>query len=308
MGVIQEEPITLQKSELIRLEFNKDGYFENDIIIGTIKFEPPQEIQVNEINIKITRFQSFRVNTSKEEILRNCNQEDIHLEKLNNIPGKSYPRGIHSIPFTIFLPENIPPSFECQHKLIKAFIRYIITVEIVSGDTTYKYEEYVLIRQKPFNIPNPLIYSDQKRIKDSGESCINFHIASSDIIINKPIKFDVEIDNTKCGKNINKIEIKIYRKINFMKDNEGYMFERMIITKKYPIKCLKGEKNRYEFDDILFWDENMGKKVLDDKLNPYLKIVKDLNLLMPTFETELIKCQYFIKVIPKFDTTISEND
>ena len=308
MGAIQEEPLNLQKSKLIRLEFNKDGYFENDIIIGSIKFEPPHEIQVNEINIKITRFQSFIVNTSKEEILRNCNQEEISLKKLNDIPGKSYPRGIHNIPFTIFLPENIPPSFECQHKLKKAFIRYIFTVEIISGDTTYKYEEYLLIRQKPFNIPSPLIYSDPKGIKDSGESCISLHIASSDIIINKPMKFAVEIDNTKCGIDINKIEIKIYRKYNFMKDNEGYMFERMIIKKKYPIKCLKGVKDRYEFEDILFWDENIGKKVLDDKLNPYLNKVKDLNLLMPSLETELIKIHYFMKVTPKFKISISEKD
>jgi len=308
MGAAEEEPLTLQKSELINLDFNKDGYFESDIIIGSIKFEPPHEIKVNKINITITRFQSFIVNSSKEKILRNDNQEEIQFEILNNIPAKSYPRGIHRIPFHIFLPENIPPSFECQHKLQKAFIRYILTAEIISNDTTYKHEEYLLIQQKPFNIPNPLIYLDQKTIKTSGESCISLHIATSDIIINKPMKLAVEIDNTKCGIDVIKIKIKIYRRISFTKDYEGYIFENMIIKKKYPIECLKGEKNKYEFEDILFRDEEIGKKILDDKLNPYLNKVKDLNLLMPSLETELIKCEYFMKVTPKFDTSISEKD
>ena len=301
MGTTQYGSLILQKNELMTLTLNKDGYYENQLISGVISLETNYEFTLKEINIHIEILQSFRIEESKNKCLNNYFQTKILSKKLNiskifksqNYQNIIVKKGIYSIPFDIFLPEKIPPSFEYPVENKKTFIRYIIASELISENKAFLTEKYLLIRQRPFNIPCPIKYQDIKTIKSNGiinkgESGINLYIQSNDIIINYPMKFSVEIDNTKCESDVKEINVKLFRILTFIKNNDKIQDNVLIIEKEYPIICMSGEKSNFNFDDIILRDE-IKKMHFIDELNPYRDNIYDLNLLMPSLESKISK-------------------
>ena len=119
MGTTKYGSLILQKNELMTLTLNKDGYYESQLVNGVIKLEAESEFILKEINISIEMFQSFRVEESKDKCLNNYFQSKIFSQKLNiskifksqNSQNINVKKGNYSIPFDIFLPEKIPPSF-----------------------------------------------------------------------------------------------------------------------------------------------------------------------------------------------------
>ena len=318
----EEGKVILQKSELVNLEFKKEEYFESQLVEGFILFTPTKEIYLDEIVIKIKMFQSFKIYESKDKYINNFLQKKIILKRLNlpnifnclnsqNIPIKI---GIHKIPFKFFLPKNIPPSFEYPRENKKGNIRYIFTAEIISGKEKYITEEYLIIKQRAFIYPPQTILKiqDKKVIKVlgkiKGESELSVYIPSKNIKINEPIKFEVNIDNTKNEEDVIKINIKVIRIVLFSKNNDIYKYETTIINKKNPTKCLKGEKKMFIFDDIILRDNELKEIEFNEKIFPYLGRIKDLNILMPSMETPIMRCEYKLEISTIFDINVLDND
>ena len=256
MGNEEEGHLILHKNEMVKIEFKKEGYFESQLVEGFIILQPTKEITVDEIIIRIRMLQSFRITESKDKLITNFLQKKIFLKKLNlphifncinahNIPIKI---GIHKIPFKFFLPRNVPPSFEYPRTNKKGNVRYIFTAEILSGYEKYITEEYFIIKQRPFIYPpqTRLKIQDTKVIKANevikGESSISVYTQSKNMIINEPLKYEVEIDNIKSEEDVIKINIKVIRTVFFKKNNDIYKYETTIISQKSTTKCLKGNK------------------------------------------------------------------
>jgi len=318
MGTTQYGSLILQKNELMTLTLNKDGYYEGQLVSGTINLEVESEFIIKEINIYIEMLQSFRIEESSNKFLNNYFNAKIFSKKINiskifksqNYQNINVKKGIYSIPFDIFLPEKIPPSFEYPVKNKKAFIRYIIASELISENKNFLTEKYLIIRQRPFNIPSPIKYQDIKAIKSNGifnkgESGININMPTNDLIINNPIKFSVEIDNTKSESDVKEINVKLFKLITCIKNNESNTDNVLIIEKTYSIICRKGEKNNFNFDDIILRDE-LKKMDFIDKLNPYRDNIYDLNLLMPSLESKIIKCEYKLQVSLEYSDNVLE--
>ena len=316
-----EDNLILQKSENLKFEFTKEGYFENQLIEGILNFQNNKEMKIDEISINIRIIESYNLLESKNKIT-NSFQKKIFSKKFNlpkifhtkNTKNIPIPSALHRIPFRLFLPKNIPPSFEYPRENKKGYIRYIFTGEVISGEEKYITEEYLIIKQRPFDFPpqTRLKIQDKKVIqteasKLKGESGISIFTPNKNIIINDPIKFEVDIDNTKCEEDIIKINSKVVRKVIFKKDKDLYNSESIIINKKYPIKCLKGEKKRFNYEDLILKDIDLKDLYFPDKLNPYLGKIKDLNLLMPSLDSPIIKCEYKLEISSEFDTNIVES-
>ena len=312
----KEDNVISHKSDLISIELGNLNYYESQLLSGNVKLEPNSEIIVNGINIQLKRIQCFYLSKNQtnnfNEVLFVENLDiSKHFKKANNNNNSfKAPRGIHRIPFEKFLPSGIPPSFEYPHSSKKGYIRYILTAELVLENEKEKHlsEEYICIKQRPFNVPSNFRYSDAKTIKKKGESCLNIYIGSLDLIINNPIKIGLEIDNKKCEDNSKKIKIKVFRTITLKSINEDIKSETKIIEKNYPFKCLKGETMKNDYEDILFRDEDLKDINFEDKVNPYLGNIYDVNLLMPSFESEIIKCEYRLEIYSSYNTDLDKKD
>ena len=318
MGTTKYGSLILQKNELMTLTLNKDGYYESQLVSGVIRLEAESEFILKEINISIEMFQSFRVEESRDKFLNNYCQAKIFSQKLyiskifksQNSQNIKVQKGNYSIPFDIFLPEKIPPSFVYPVKNKSTFIRYIIAAELISENKVFKTENHLLIRQRPFNIPSPIKYQDIKAIKSNGiinkgESGITLYITTNDMIINYPMKFSVEIDNTKCKSNVKEINVQLYRIITFIKNNETIQDNVLIIEKAYSIICLQGEKSNFNFDDIILRDA-LKKMDFIAQLNPYKDNIYDFDLLMPSLESKIIKCEYNLQVSLEYSDNVLE--
>ena len=308
----EEDKVILQKSDLISIELDELNYYESQLLIGKIKLEPSSEIIINGINIQLKRIQSFYLSekgtNNIEEVLLIKSLDIQKNFKSQNSKRIKVPRGIHRINLeNIFLPKGIPPSFEYPRSPNKAFIRYILSAELLLENEKEKHltEEYICIRQRPFNMPSKIKYSDKKTIKKKSESCLNLEIGTLDLIINNPIKFGLGIDNKKCECDSEKINIGIFRTITLKAIKNDIIYETKIIEKSYPFKCLKGIMKE-EYEDILFRDGDLKGINFEDKNNPYLGNVSDVNLLMPSLESDIIKCEYRLEVSPSYDANISD--
>ena len=317
----EEGYLMLRKSDIISIELSESSFYESQLVNGSLKLECSDEVIINEINIKIRMLQSFIILKLNAQNITNFSQDDIFSEKLDlhsifgnkNSENNKISKGIHQIPFNFFLPSKLLPSFEFPKMDNKSFIRYILTVELTVGNKKHITEEFLRICQRPFNIPSPIKYSDIKIIKSpglisKGESCINLLIASCDLRINDPLKFGIEIDNTKCELNVKAIQIKIIRIITYIKGDEKITFRKEIINKKYPFKCLKGEKNNVDFNDIILRDDDLKDMSFKGKLNPYLGTIDDVNLLMPSLEATFIKCEYQLNASPLYESIVLDKD
>lgn len=318
----EEDNLILQKCENLKFEFTKEEYFENQLVEGILNFQNTKEIKIDEISINIRIIESYNILESKNKI-KNSFQKKLISKKFNlprifktkNNKNISIPTALHRIPFRLFLPKNIPPSFEYPREYKKGYIRYIFTGEIISGEEKYITEEYLIIKQRPFDYPpqTRLKIQDKKIIQTSssklkGESAISAYTPNKNIIINEPIKFEVDVDNTKCEEDIIKINCKVIRKVIFKKDKDLYDSETIIINKRYPIKCLKGEKKMFKYEDLILKDIDLKDLYFPDKLNPYLGKISDLNLLMPSLDSPIIKCEYKLEISSEFDTNIVESN
>ena len=129
----EEDNIILQKNEFLNLEFKQEGHFENQLVEGQLLFYTKKDMKLDEISIEIRMLQAFKISESRNKIITDDIQKKIFSKKFNlpkifkcnatkNIP---IPPALHKIPFKIFLPKNIPPSFEYPRDNKKGYIRYI---------------------------------------------------------------------------------------------------------------------------------------------------------------------------------------
>ena len=113
----EEGYLILQKNDIISIELEKDGYYESQLLTGSIIFELNDDITVNEIIFKIRLLQAFRVKQLINQYISNFSQDIIltnalNISNLKNFKNNKIPKGINRIPFSFFLPPNLLPSFE----------------------------------------------------------------------------------------------------------------------------------------------------------------------------------------------------
>jgi hypothetical protein len=319
----EEDNIILQKNEFLNLEFKQEGHFENQLVEGQLLFYTKKDMKLDEISIEIRMLQTFKISESRNKIITNDIQKKIFSKKFNlpkifkcnatkNIP---IPPALHKIPFKIFLPKNIPPSFEYPRDNKKGYIRYIFTAEILTSEEKFVTEEYFIVKQRPFIFP-PLTkfkVQDRRVVQTTnkvlrGESSISGYTPSRNIVINGPIKFEVDADNRHCDEDIIKFNAKLIRVVTFKKDGELYSYDTMIYSKKYSVKILKKEMKVFKYEDIILKDAELKDLTFNEKSNPYLGKITDLNLLMPSMETPIMKCEYKLELSSDFDSKVCEQN
>ena len=64
----------------------------------------------------------------------------------------------------------------------------------------------------------------------------------------------------------------------------------------------------FKYEDIILKDIDLKDLYFPDKLNPYLGKIADLNLLMPSLDSPIIKCEYKLEISSEFDTNIVESN
>ena len=306
---------------MLRISLNKDSYFEDQVVSGTVTFEPRMDICLYDIYIKLRAFEYFMTIEENGQTISDLNNYqilqkslDIHtVLKTSKKDSYSVKSVSYQFPFEFNIPKDLAPSFEFPQIKKRASLRYIITVEVSSNSLSPVTEEYLFIKARPKLTSSQLRNEAKCNIKNAGfisrgESKLALIMNKNNIIMGDNIPFTAEIDNERCGVNIKEIKVTVARTVTFKKNGAEYPLRNIIIKKIYPVKVLKNSRGSFSYDDICMKDSNLKDFKYSRELNPYPNRVDDLNMLMPTMCSKLITCEYSLKISCYFDLSVLSKD
>ena len=295
----------------IKIAINKDFYYESQAIEGDIFLETRQNIIITDIALSLKQMECWLYKESDHNVFSEINNNIVHEQNANikQILGSSSQNvalnsGSYRFPFKFYLPKNLQPSFEYPQKNKAAYIRYILNAELVSHQIKATASKYILIKSRPIVIQHQVRHEDDKAIWTMGivprGNCkIAVFTVSNNYRINDIIPITVDIYNENCKNDVKNIKISIKRVLTFIdKQKKTYKSEETFYRESYDVNVPAGAKNSFHYD-IQLRDSELKGFSYNKQMNPYPNL-EDLNLLMPTLKTNLISCEYSIKVTAYF--------
>ena len=317
---LPEEQIN-NKNNLIYFPLEKISYFPGDIIQGKIFINNPQTFSFTKIFIKLQDVEAWRWKDKEES--KAINRKFIaekELDLQNNIDYNSSGEtvlqpGNYEYNFHLEIPEMIEPSIEFHNKNSNFVKRYSLLI-IVQSQTTHAQVEQTLQIKRKYFLPKEtdLIQSSSRSIKimslmKKGTSSLSIKLKDAVIKINDEISFEITINNSECKLKTHGVKIDLIRSIYFMgKDGKFKQYlEKKLKTENLSL-VLKQETKSINYK-LKFTDPEIETSL--EKLKrfyPNVNNVDDVNDLMPTIDSTLLKCGYYIKVTLYFEGFVKYND
>ena len=301
-------------SDFIKFELNKEFYLPGDTIEGNIIFDNTKNIKVNDITIYLYQKESWFIQETAEIKYGEKNNQLLckyfidFKEYLNNngilIPGK------YIFPFKIKLPNDLEPSFEYPYPNRYSYLRYSLICESNPNLPELKHQKFILIKSISDNILPKNIFSSIVNVHkwgfiDGGTTVLKVSYEKGNYQINNLVPLNIDIDNSRGKLKVKECKIRVMRTIEFKKSEgpEKYPMEKTINSKVFASEVLAYNKKNFLFQiQIIDNDLVDFKYIKEEKPYPY---INDLNILLPTIDSKLIKCDYRIQVSLYFDNFVT---
>ena len=301
-------------SDLIKLDINKEFYLSGEIIEGNLIFDNIKDIKANLISICLYQKESWFIQETAEvkygekynQIISKC---DINInEFINNneilVPGK------YIFPFKIQLPFELEPSLEYPYPNRYAYLRYILQCEFLPNLPELKHQKPILIKSISNNFLLQQVFSSIVNVHkwgffDSGTTILKVTYEKSNYQINNIVPLNIYIDNSRGKLKVKTCKIRVMRTIEFSKLEglEKYPLEKTIYSKEYLSEVLPFDKKEFIFQILLIDNDIIDFKYIKEE-NPYPNI-NNINILLPTVNSKIIKCDYRIQVSLYFDNFVT---
>ena len=313
--------IERNKSNSMIIETNKEYYFKGEIIEGNIILDCISNITLKEITISFSQNESWLIQETSDIKYGEKNNQllskfDLGINKIlnDNNEIKTLSPGRYIFPFKIELPKYLQPSFEYPIANRSGYIRYILESEVISNSIKLSTRNYILIKAGIKRLMTPKSYNAVTNVHkwgiiDGGSTILKVSYKKNNYKIDEIAPLDVEIDNTRGKLKVSQCKIRVIRIIQFSRLNkasmEKYPLEKTILTKVFSAEVFPNSKRNF-----LFGTELKDKDLLDytyiNAINPYPNI-KDINILLPSVEGGIIKCEYRLQVSVYFDNFVTAN-
>jgi len=302
---------------------NEEFYFPQEEVKGTICVESLQDIDVYGLDLKFFSAEKWKCEKDGKTQSKN-NEETIQDLSINIMPSLKtkeeseefyLPKGHHNFPFSFKLSDSIYPSFEFKGIDSQISLRYVIyaSLKAIKGE---KYSlsnlKYVIVRSPPKTLNTPLNISCLSNVRswwffDQGLTNLNVSYEKNNYKFADPIELKILIDNTRGNSNVEAVKIRMFQKITFKdQDLEVNCHENIIFENKVSANVDSGKKSEISHF-VQFLYEKLNSEIY--KLDmPYTHFEgNSLNVLkfQPSIETNLIKCEYSIKISLYFKSFVS---
>ena len=301
-------------SDLIRFETRKEFYLNGEIIEGNIIFDNIKNIKVSDISICLYQKESWFIQETAEvkygeKYNQLISKYDIKMnEFLNNneilVPGK------YIFPFKIQLPNDLEPSFEYPYPNRYSYLRYILQCEFLPNFPELKHQKAILIKSISHNILLQQVFSSIVNVHkwgffDSGTTILKVSYEKSIYQINNIVPLNIDIDNNRGKLKVKSCKIRVIRTIEFSKLDgpEKYPLEKTIYSREYLAEVLPFDKRNFLFQILLIDNDLIDFKYIKEE-NPYPGI-NNINILLPTMNSKILKCDYRIQVSLYFDNFVT---
>ena len=314
----------LRKSPYLSISLQKKTFFISEPIKGTITLL--NNIQLSDINISLNLLEGWTASKARKgEIFNYSDDDDIFDREFNfnpqisfnlNIQNQNFNNGNFTYPFIINTNNLSYPSFEYPKFQVRGFLRYIITagiVPLIPNNPILEFcDEFIQIKTLPLILNAPLnsfsnVHVEKWGLMNKGNTSLNCSIVKNTFFIGENIPISINIDNSNGKMDVNEIKISIHRLVNLcpFKNKEHYNFDDTIIKNKYKVLIPKGQKQNCSYD-IKVYDFNIKVTKIIGENDPLNKGV-DINDYVPTCISNLVKCEYNIKVSLYFSSFVTKN-
>jgi hypothetical protein len=306
---------------MLTIILDKGQFYPGNKIKGNVEFVPDTEIYINDIELCFFYLENWNHSISDEKE-DTCNYKQCL--SLFDIGVKKYlPEGdnnlirldpiLHLFPFELELPDFLFPSFEYPKHDYRSFLRYSLIAKLKSPYLQLSASKIFFIYSISGKDNNSCTIENTFNIKKwgmFGKGITNLKVflpmKSYRFADDIPIKID--IDNTNGKMKVILVKINLIRKV-ILKDNKNDFKEKYSTTDKvykkvYKVSVNSGAKEVFNF-----------KFPLNDIRNDEFSFYDNVNLynwgrknseFMPSIESNIISCQYFIKVTLYYDGFIKK--
>ena len=288
------------KQGIIKLETDQVSYMPGNFIKGNIKICIFQSFCTPNLKLKLkveecTEFNGFgghKLHYLKEITIVNFKHEII-------APGE------YDYPFNIYIPVNLPGSFEYYDKDCLAYITYILEASLKSivPKNSIMNSILILVNQQSNFRKIPVIRENSKNLYSliclpQGKSRLKVSINEENFLNSGSLRVFCELDNRESKLNATKIKAKIHKYI-LLKDNNNRskLITRKISRVNYNYVYPKKEITKFTLE-IFIKNQNISNKKYFQKCD-HLNLFKNkeiLNMLHTTISSEFIRCIYVLEL------------
>lgn len=302
---------------------NKGDIYPGQTLKGNIELVPDSQIYINDIELSLFYIEEWNYTKSEKKTDKGNYKQCISIKELG--VNKFLPEGdnnlirldpiLHLFPFEIKLPNFLYPSFEYPKHNCIAYLRYTLLAKLVAPNTELATSKLIFI------------YSPSKRDNSNFEVENNFNVkkwgmfgkGSTKIkasLIMKCFRFSekipisIDIDNTNGKMKVTLVKINLVRKMA-LKDNNNdfkvkYSYNDKVMKKVYKVEVKSGRKEVYDFKFPLN-EIPLKEFSFFDNVNLF-NWDKSHSEFIPSIESNLLSCQYLLKITLYFDSFLKKGD
>ena len=308
-----DESIKKFKGEF-QIQTNKNFYFPGENISLTIFIKNPKPLKEAIFTFKIYQREYWEVNKTniiniksldKEENINNVYSETRQFYELIN--NKEISKGIELV-FNIQLPNYLIPSLEYPLYEKMACVRTYIIISL--NELLIEKNFYLMINKPPSSLSSPLKmtfpFSNKILslfIKDNGIIEATYPTNNYSFYNNIPLNLHIDLGK----ENVSSITTKLIRKVKFLhngKENNDLLFKDELFTIDTQITQKVTDIN---LNILICEPENIFNKYIYNPDGIQVQDKTQLIYLVPSIDTNLIKVEYYIQLIPNFNSLINVN-
>ena len=308
---------------MITIILDKGEIYPGKTIKGNIELVPDTEMYINDIELCLYYIEEWNYSKSEGKTDKRNNKQCVSLMDLG--VNKYLPEGdnnlihlspiLHLFPFEIKLLENIHPSFEYPKHDYRSFLRYSLYAKVkapnVNLSTSSLIFIYAISRQDNSSFTIDQSFNIKKwGMLGKGSTKINATFPMKYYRFSDNIPIKMNIDNTLGKMKVNLVKINLARKI-ILKDIKDDLKEKYSCTEKLLKKIFKVnvKSGNQEIYDFLFPLNEIPANDFSyfDNVNLYNWTKKTCEF-MPSIESNILSCQYIIKITIYYDSFIKKSD
>ena len=302
-------------SDLIKIELDKEFYLPGETIQGSIMINCIENIRLNTISISLLHKECWFVQETTEvkygeKYNQSITQFNIDIKNYIKDFNEILVSGNYVFPFKIDLPHDLEPCFEYPYPNRYAYLRYLFQCELLPKEINIKSQKYILIKSASNKIPSQKFFSSIINVHkwgffDGGTTMLKASYDKINYKINDVIPINIDIDNSRGKLKVKNCKIRIIRTIQFnkLRGPEKYPLEKTIYSNQFNSEVLPFNKGQFLFQIQLKDDDLINLEYLIEE-NPYPNI-RDINLLVPSIDSKILKCFYRIQVSLYFDSFVT---
>lgn len=323
------KPVSYQQqannnSQTLKIIPKNTWFYTDDFIEGKVELTTSVQVIINDISVSINSSEYW--STFSKESNTTVNEKNAQSIATVNLDVKrklhittnlvALKPGKFNFGFKFKAPNTIAPSFEFPGPEGNAYIRYIMSANIISPYIKGTTQIYVVFKtRQKIEMNKQISFVSENNVHkwglfDGGTTIMKVTSTNGtdNFKFGEDVKFKLNIDNTKGKLTTSETKVVLRRFVVFKtkRSEKIRTFEDKLFKLRMNTPTEPGENKDFPITISLKKVENKNFKIKEQKL-PYTNF-GDINIFLPTLNTFIMECYYSLKFTLYFTKFVKFDD